>query len=355
MPGRIELKILILVVIAYLVFQGVRSFDDAMLFWNKKAYKVVNTGVQSTRDKIEWMNEDEVLFSGVFSPNLREVETSWDDHVSLYVWNAQRRELSKYKQINHNTLCYDSGRIAYFQDEREREDTGEAIRPYFVGKMGQEKRKILNYDNLEVDRFGFSEYSCRYIERPKGLREGRGWHALREEHGGIQSTAGFGDPGNQYKYYRKNDRPVTLPMDANDYHARSLQWHEWKQAYFVAGPNHNTEQLEKWQRSGCLGGYWLFPNGRMEKVCIPSGTWAEYGANFIKPFRDGYVFGVKSIDKVEGVYVYKDGDADRIMDGITEEPMISPDGCRVAFSQNPELDPEPGEILRLYTAKLCDS
>jgi hypothetical protein len=187
----------------------------------------------------------------------------------------------------------------------------------------------------------YDQFTCRQKKRPQSIPADQGWIRLKPEHGFLA----FKHHREHHGYYEyvyhlaaANDT-VLLPFDSRDIWIGMVRWFPFLGGYFWHEHATNDKGRSQWRQSNCLRAWWLYPGGKTDSTCIPSGIWAKYGADYLAPIRGGYVFDVLTEpNDVSGIYVLIDDESMQIISGLPEQPVVSPDGCRIAFAYAPNLE-----------------
>jgi len=184
---------------------------------------------------------------------------------------------------------------------------------------------------------------------PEKLKD-KNIHYLKEDHGYIEIGL-KGEDVYEYPVYvsPKGDR-ISINYRYDWYYNRPKDYYKFKDGYFLFKPF-----LPVWDGSGCNPGIWIYPEGKVESVCIPSlSAVRNYGDSF--PVFNGYLivsYQVKSNTEVgeSGIYYFKPktSNIDLLYPGINKDISISTDGCKIAFIHNPVFE----KNKTLKTINLC--
>lgn len=298
-------------------------------------YEVVDSGVRTSIDEIYWLDNRRVIFSGIRAPKPETVEEKWTSQVEILIWDTETNTIEPYRDIPRGLFCYADGRVFY--DLRKEEPPGmkNPVRIFMAGPLGEETKHEFAIDRALNDRYRFNMLSCRHVKRPEVVPPGGGWMPLKAEHGFLRFV-----PAKEHYYmdviFNNDSESIRLPFNDEETWPTIAEWYALHGGYFMYEPATSIKERSRWQETNCLRAWWLYPSGETETTCVPAGVWAKYGADFIAPIEGGFVFSVLTQPRdVRGLHVSIDGESRRIIGGLTEKPVVSPNGCRVAFAHAP--------------------
>lgn len=300
-------------------------------------YEVVNSGMAASIEDIFWLDNRRVIFLGTNEPKPRTVEEKLSrDTAKILIWDTETNEVRVYDpSVPNRSICYADGRLYYPLGEAPRAGTEYGVFYYMAGSLGEERRHEFLQDKAVNDRWRFNEFSCGLVKRPAVVPDGGGWMPLKAEHGFLR----FVPVKDQYYMdviFLDGSKSIKLPFNDEETWPTIAEWYALQGGYFMYEPATSNKERARWQETNCLRAWWLYPNGETESTCVPAGVWAEYGADFIAPIRDGFVFSVLTQPSdVRGLHVVIDGESSRIIGGLTEKPVVSPNGCQIAFAHAP--------------------
>ena len=87
--------------------------------------------------------------------------------------------------------------------------------------------------------------------------------------------------------------------------------------------------------------WWLYPDGRVEEIHRQAGPWYAGGSLAIRSTKAGlflaFLGGMTSSRNPghQGGYLVSESSVVKVIDGPTNSPVVSPDGCKVAFTHAP--------------------
>lgn len=166
------------------------------------------------------------------------------------------------------------------------------------------------------------------------------------------------------------DEDIELPISILEVEGNCTRYFAFKKAYFLFDcmPMRDTgkETRFHFDRFNCLPAWWLWRDGRTEKMCIPSGPWNS-GASFsvIPTARGVFISTVRDGGHVKpkhaGGYLVRDGQIEKVVSGIVlgavvteRKTSVSTDGCRVAFSHVPNFDAIDNRRPGPFTVRILD-
>jgi hypothetical protein len=276
---------------------------------------------------LQWIDNETVLFAGARrTGGTLNRHSTWGSQ-GVHRWNVRNGEVVELMKVGEGAamLCYDRGHlyVAFNRgDER-------VIRE---GSLGQEKEIVYKWRSESPFKGVFNPYNCRYREIPRPTGPDYGVvTVLRDDHGFIEAERPS-EPLPDRKYYLV--RPsgeriqITLPCLA-----RAPRFSVHRQAYvYQDGGGAWGPDVE---RRICVIGV----DGRVIEHKLPKGPWMDatvYGM----PTRQGTLMvSLASLAKAEGAYLVKGEKVEQLLKGyIAAAFAVSPDGCKVAVSINPDTD-----------------
>jgi hypothetical protein len=268
-------------------------------------------------------------------------------------------------------------------------DVDEGIRPYSGYRIGSSPvgicysgkwfRVVLNretkttpkkvlkgpLDNLQVhDEFhentgalsphikSMNKYECRWQDAPEFNDPYRIYWSLRDGDGYLiaapREKPWLDTPRPAWLKNKTTGLEVELPFTATRGRLTCLRYVDFKDAYFgipclLGGWKKDPELVEAIRDRGCVPAFWLYRDGRVETVCLPSARILESLFWEPIPTRNGLIIYYTS-GHYPGLYLYRDGKEEAILLGYinggkpppSSEMDLSPDGCRVSFLTAPD-------------------
>ncbi|MDF0651762.1 MAG: hypothetical protein P0121_09875 [Nitrospira sp.] len=298
-----------------------------------------------------WLDNERVLFLGNQTSEPIGQDDQW-----LLIWDTKRNSITRYRQHVMN-FCYRDGIIQYRTGARQ-QNTGKHLWTFYRGKLNEES--IDTTPDRKEDKL-----NCRYISVWPRFMNGKTHAILREDDGYLllDEKAPNVKFENYPILYFKGGIGESIPLPFRRYQADRVEFYPFKGAYFLAPSSYFIEEtsthLTPWPPNIPLFTWWLFPDGKTEKVEIPLGLWTKGGLKFY-PTREG-VFLVNRHSRSDrdpgnaGGYVVKGKQVSKVINGVlTDISTVSPDGCRVAFSHTPAPENDRFDARNKRTLKMID-
>ena len=309
-------------------------------------YRVMDSGLHTTEDEnIYWIDNRQVIFWGFRLTDDGGLLDGPHDR-GIYIWDTETGNIRWYNEQGA-ALCYHDGYINYTHTFTKPKPTGYKYRHNWrEGPIGHEKQYVLDFkDDQEADRWGRAHYTnkltCQILLSPRGV-DRRHWIPLLPRDGYLDGgSRGRSSYEADVTWHRPNGEVIPLPLKRKD--VMTVQYYPFKKAYlFWRGGYVDDSRWEAlWKRDGCTPGTWFYPNGRMEKFCIPYIDWGGHGAFRVYATRPGLLMLSDSSGRggyagTSGLYLITGGETYRLVSGWVTGVGISPDGCRVAMLHAPD-------------------
>lgn len=320
----------------------------------KSPYPILDSSVWATNSypgDMYWLDNERVLFLGSETSKPIGQDDQW-----LLIWDTEKNSVTRYKQHVMN-FCFRNGIILYRVVARQ-PDSGKRTWTFYRGKLNDE------VTDQTPDRKE-DKLNCRYISVWPKLTKGKTHAILLEGHGYLvlDETSPNVKFENYPVLYYKAESEESIPLPFRRYQADRVEFYPFKGAYLLAPSSYFIEEtsthLTPWPPNVPLYTWWLFPDGKTEKVEIPLGPWTRGGLKFY-PMREG-VFLVNRHSRSDrdpgnaGGYLVQGTSVRRIISGmLTDISAVSPDGCRVAFSHTPSPENDRFDAKNKRTLKMID-
>lgn len=332
----------------------IRPDDIVHRVWNSGLYADPERGRQ-----IFWVDDSTILFRANKDPKPRTNLEAQAREELLYLWRLG--EKPKTHGVNPReaaaTYCAARGNVSYHQNIVD-PLTGAKKRTRWLGPPGQERevppwkvppggdpvnnRQLIPpsdcelYSDLAMTGFDYVTDPDRrfYIvlgARPNPLRpELKEQLVLRRVDGTTRVSLPIARHENAVQYDVSNGtflvyRRVIVDSDSGPF------------------PN----DFDEWRKSNCWPIWRIDPEtAKVEQKCIPYGAWIgdpppskRSGATVnLIPTKAGFFISYSRLRGVSGLYKLEDGSVRNIFGGEAVDPVISPNGCRVAFTYFPNYD-----------------
>jgi hypothetical protein len=322
-------------------------------------YPVMDSGVwadwHGIASDIYWLDNNRILFKTVKDNDKRRVSSG---PFNLSIWDTKTNKVTPYTEnVKALSVCYREGFIYYTLEDESKDQRR------FAGEFGKEK--LFVPPNAKNARY--NEMDCQFQAdlAPAEKLEGPKRHDvefLLHRHGYLDYgprteirnlPLGKGKP---ILYYRNGQiKPVSLPITNEG--TKMAEYYEFKDAYFI---HELVGGGGRWHGDSAIA-WWLFPDGKATEVKIPDGPYKQGGSVGLYPTRKGVfvrydTFKSNKDPGEAGGYLVTGKNATRVIVGHLKGPVVSPDGCKIAFSYHayPDAtlvaDPAP---ITLKTINFC--
>jgi hypothetical protein len=291
----------------------------------------VQTGSERT---IYWIDNSRLVYIG--DERVQPGKQAGEPSLALLSWEPGKapQVYRKYSDM----VCYRPGQILYAA--RDRPATS---RVFYQGLPGLEKAVRWS----RVDRL-----NCDATYQAPSRSENRAIVPLRREHGYLHLGAltGAESMENTLVRLKAPDGQVTeLPFGRRE--MITPEFHQFKGAYFVPlayfDPVQNLSTAS-WPRGKAKHAFWLWPDGRTERIAI------AHDIDEIHPTRAGNAFRVTGRRGRDGLYIEQPGERKRVARGHVTQLAVSPDGCKLAFAHAPDARKDRWGARNERTLKVAD-
>lgn len=292
--------------------------------------------------RIYWINNDEVLFGGP-TGETRKREDGFIEMINrVSVWNIRTNEIRRYGELA-GSLCYYEGYVVFW----EREVLSNRLWINY-GKLGETTRLERGPSQGEFD-----PATCRPVKEVQARPEwtkGLAVRWLRPEHGLL--VLGSSDPKEALKntpirYCPGGEKARCMDTLLKRRESKGFEWTPFKGAYFVSSEYFYEDSRHPaggytrspWPLNQLRPVWWLFPDGSIETILLPSGPWREGGSIAFLPTVEGVFVQSHNLSKTglgnAGAYLVHGEKITKLASAYVESPSVSPDGCRVAYVHDP--------------------
>lgn len=307
---------------------------------------------------IYWLDNDRVLFPGYTNekhtdPDGKEVWAPpgvfiWDTKSNTYVRHADL-------QRGHWFLCFNKGFLGYSIDG----DMQGEQKVIKAGRLGQEKelsRSVPWKVHPELDQCDEPVAEIRPDHRGSWVLQ------LRPQDGYIyvgqtDEPLHLLNPDVPVKLYRPGlEAPIALPILAKELRSSAkISYSEYAGKYIIIPDTWKERDVHSsintWPRNHPYPIYLLSPDGQLETIEIPYGTWYPEMA-FLT--RRGLFWVSNSApsaySKQAGGWLLQDGKVTKLFEHLVDGAGVSPDGCKIAYANN-DFNPKTAEFVQVI--ELC--
>ena len=310
-------------------------------------YRVMDSGLHTTEDEnIYWIDNRQVIFWGFRLTDDGGLLDGPHDR-GIYIWDTETGKIRWY--ADGDSLCYANGYINYgfLAYPRKPPDIKYRVN-WKEGPMGRERLHVVDLKDDAASMRWYRSYQlnpfdCHMEKWPKGMsRSHRRWTFLLPADGYLDEGPYSGGDDSPVTWHRPNGEVIPLPLKRKD--VMSVQYYPFKKAYFFWRDLYVQDARRRpiWKRDGCSPGTWFYPDGKVERFCIPFISWIPDGSVDVYESRPGLLFRTDSFGRhgyagTSGLYLIAGGETHRLLAGQVTGVGISPDGCRVAMVHAPDI------------------
>jgi hypothetical protein len=317
---------------------------------------VKDSGVTASEyGEIYWIGKNELLFQETTNETRTRAIDGFRYRVKRVTsWNLQTGEIKRFQALDAQ-FCFHDGDVSSTEVDYLTKDY--KTKKYWVthGKLGNAVRE-------EVDEAELSKYVCRKRDDlllPDWTKGKFVWR-LRPEDGFLVLGDEKGDRNTPVTYHPKGLLDgVTMPFKRREFYFPEIKFFSFKGAYFIVGdyfvpvPNHPDGGYNKspWPSRISRPVWWLYPDGRVEEMKVPSVIRAT-SASFIFPAKTGIYIISPDYPYRDGLYAVTGDRVKWVLKGFIENYAVSPNGCEIAVSHNPNFTGTP-ERGTLKVVEVC--
>lgn len=292
--------------------------------------------------KLFWLDNQRVLFQGPDGTFLDRRDGFKQALYRLYVWDSQSGEITEGVRVGGG-LCYKDGFVRYWRWKiKEGEYPTQA--EWFAGPYGAETR----VERSVTDPDNFNWETCKPFSelppRPEWTR-GLAVRWLRPEDGLlVLGSAAIAEvmKNTPIKYCPGGEQAHCIDLPLKQRESRGFEWVPFKRAYFVVANYFQVDRRHPrggfnrvpWPKELPMPLWWLYPDGRIEKVELPPGLWLR---NFVYPAWAGMVtIGQGPTRWEHSLYLVRDNGGTAILHGLFNAETVAPNGCKIAVDHDPK-------------------
>ena len=293
-----------------------------------------------------WLDNDRVLFRGYSREQLGAMKSGtfkrFERKLSrtLYIAHVQSGAVKQYAVVDADQLCFSHDAILYSKNGSK-----------WHGTLGAEKEQ----QNFGPRAFeSLSNTRCSYLPAfsgPPDAKDPARVFYLQARHGNVEIR-----PTGQLFLWRPAAKEgvhlsgITI-ADSQNLSNGEARYSEFKGAYLLYTPGVSGSVSNK--------GWWLFPDGKTQRVSIPEGPWNKFSRTnaFFIPIRDGLL--VQMLRPTDSTYLYllpSTPNGYAAPTGTYDKPVwrldVSPNGCKVAIQTKDGSMPS-GSALAIEVLDLC--
>jgi hypothetical protein len=306
------------------------------------AFPIVDSGawvLSGGNRTIYWLDDQRVLFIG---HELIKPMSDREADPALLLWEIGKAVTIVRRHVL--SLCYRPGQIMYSVLDKQAKK-----RAFYQGEMGRE---------VEVQPVRTDGVNCDATYQPPDRSQNRAIGPLLRGHGYLYLGPILGKESLEndpvIHFGEGSEKGTQLPFGRGEY--LYADYYSFRGAYLMHLNYFDPVRkygTTTWPASEKKKAYWLWPDGRTEKIEIPSDIDGIYPAKAGLVYR---VFGTRT--KKDGLYFHlPSGERKLIASGFVTQLAISPDGCRVAFSYAPEERSDarrPDNRRTIKASNLCE-
>lgn len=307
---------------------------------------------------IYWLDNDRALFPA-YANEKRLGPDGKEDWAppGIFIWDTKNNTVTRHADLQRGPwfLCFNKGFLGYSIDG----DMQGEQKVIKAGVLGQERE-------LSQSLFWKLHPELDQCDDPEAeiLSDHRGARAiqLRQQDGYIyvgQRTESLNlvNPDDTVKLYRPGQEvPVVLAILAKEMRSSAkLSYSEFAGKYIIIPDTWKERDVRSsintWPRSHPYLIYLLSPDGKLETIEIPYGTWHPAAAFMT---RRGLFWvsndAPSTNSKQAGGWLLQDGKITKLFEHLVDGAGVSPDGCKIAYANN-DFNPKTAEFVQVI--ELC--
>ncbi len=324
----------------------------------KSLYPVQDTGLHAERSsELVWLDNHRLRFYGYRAGEPQGREFHGVPRLigaGYYIWDSDTNQLVTEPSLEGVLRICAQGDVLTFL---RKSPTDENKRLVVTRVKGQENVTPL------VNAEWFNRFSCRYYEqKPDWALRGHLSLPLLEEHGSLFWNGAISGRNTPIMFYTPGDtKGVPLPIGTREAWPGLTRYVPFKHAYLLWGYSYidkatGTEYPyippDKSQPI-----WWLTPDGQVKEQAIPNKSWMKKQEYYA--IRDGLFVASRGITDlgdpgVAGGYILKSGTEQKLISGMLENVVVSPDGCKVALIHDPYTKEPFFERINVKVISICE-
>jgi len=314
--------------------------------------------VPASRDgDVAWFDNQRVLFYQL------KIGKDYKNLLEPFVWDTVKNRVSPYPALQGSRKVKVCGEfVSYIRRKWDVDFINEWLLVYGKIRDGQiVEDQVTEFPNPST----INPFSCRYYSYPyPWMVKGRQTTPLLEEHGHLDwgSSALIPDEKPHVQLYRPGiieGIPLSLPQGTSNTY--QIAYAPFLNAYLIPNSAHanGPDFAPKWSEGQPMPVWWLTPDGHMTEEAVPYHPFMMRDRyRIFLPVKGGifvYVqdIGLGSSLGHSGGYLARSGITRKLIGGLLRNPVVSPNGCLVAFVHEAEVTTDPSHG-RMKIVDLCN-
>ncbi len=319
-------------------------------------YPILDSGAgidfRSGGDPIEWLDNYRVIYKGYSGPKPPpNKEGGWSPvDWGLFIWDTRTNETKRY--ADGGKVCYHDGYIYYPVKSREPATREFHVYAWMEGPFGKETYHQAKYRRGEkppYEKLWRNPFSCRLSPVPEDTK-GTIYMLLDEGDYIDRSGTHMGEESFVFHSKKKGIRKE-LPLPVRTTYKTIYVPFDGRYFMYTIFPGSSLEPCRIGQ---CQIAWWIDKEGNTEKVFLPFDKnkldWDE-----LLPVSKGYLLIQHAPLPLGGGYLVSlNGRIQTVLNGYIENPAVSPNGCKVAFTHYRNIEELRAGTRRRPTLKMID-
>lgn len=325
-----------------IVLLGLLLVSPQLVACGGRSYAIKDSGVSAIDAPLWWLDENSIVFSGDGDGKkglpAQKKSGSIQKYSSL-VWDIEHNKVSRFSMPEQSArLCINGNYISYIRQISKEDNTWMLV----SGEMGKEEESPF------PKQYWFNRLSCQYhAEKPNWLGS-RSTFPLLEEHGYLDLDFNTGPDvvsgHTRIVLHRPGGTEVPLLIWRRQVDTWDIRYAPFLNAYVLYGREYvdktTGQSSSSWPQGEPFQVWLLTPEGKVTEVSVPNQRGVGGPAGFYA-IRGGIFMPTSDVTKLgeqggTGGYVVKEGKVARAVKGMLFNPVVSPDGCKVAFLNVPQ-------------------
>jgi hypothetical protein len=308
---------------------GCSSFVDP-------TYAIKDSGRNAdSLSNIYWLDNRHVLFQGITDRDYVRSDGFRGKFKALYLWDVVSGAIEERGEIGGG-LCYAEGYIRYWRWKGEPSKGADWI----AGEFGHE----VKVDESVTDPKRLDWKTCKPRSDPPlpDWTQGDFVWRLRSGHGFLVLGSDREARNSPVTYYPDGGpKGVLMPFKRREFDFSGITFFPFKGAYLVSSTYFMPDSAHPyggydkypWPKGALRFVWWLYPDGRIEEIRLPSEESRSTPSTWIFAAIPGIFFVDAGSRKNELVHIV-DGKTHRILSGNIYQRSVSPNGCRIAIDHD---------------------